>query len=262
MRILFIGDIVGDVGRKMLQKHLPSLQKRWDPHFIIINGENAAGGRGITKKIADNFFQWGVHAITLGNHTWDQKEVQDWMDTESRVIRPANFPPGIPGFGQTYIRSDSKILLGIISFQGRTFMTPLDCPFRIGEEIIGVMRSKTPYIFIDFHAEATSEKQAMGWFMDGRATAVVGTHTHVQTNDSRILPKGTAYLTDAGMTGSFDGILGMDREEGLRRFLTAMPTRLEVKKGRGLLSGVVIDVDEVTGLSKKIETIFIIDEDV
>ncbi len=221
INVLFIGDIVGSVGRKALKDTLPSLKAKYNPHVIIANGENAASGRGITQSIAKDFFEWGVHGITMGNHTWDNKDIFDFIDDEPRMIRPANFPPGTPGRGAAVIKANGKEL-AIVNLQGRTFLPAIDCPFRTSDEIIDQLRKKHKCILVDFHAEATSEKIAMGWHLDGRASIVVGTHTHVQSNDDTILPGGTAYLTDAGMVGPKDGILGMEREAVLRKFKTQL----------------------------------------
>jgi 2',3'-cyclic-nucleotide 2'-phosphodiesterase len=259
MRILFIGDIVGSTGRDTLQTYLPRLKRKFQPMFTVVNGENAAGGRGITAKIVKSFYEVGVQAITMGNHTWDNKEIFEFIDDENKLVRPANFPSGTPGNGYTYIKSN-QYMLAVINLMGRTFLPATDCPFRKAEEIIAKVKQKTPFIFVDFHAEATSEKQAMGWFLDGKVTAVVGTHTHVQTGDGRILPQGTAYLTDTGMVGPYDSILGMETEAVLKKFLTQLPVRFEVAGGRSQLNGVVIDVNPQTGKAQSIKTIRIDDE--
>jgi metallophosphoesterase (TIGR00282 family) len=253
IKILFIGDIVGSVGRKALKELLPSLKTKHQPTFIIVNGENAAAGRGITKQIAKELFDLGVHGITLGNHTWDQKEIFEFIDNEPRMIRPANFPDGTPGRGYTTIKANGKELL-IINIQGRTFLPPLDCPFQKVDEIIKTEK-KGRMIFVDFHAEATSEKIAMGWHLDGRVSAVIGTHTHVQSHDERILPLGTAYITDVGMVGPRDGVLGMERLAVLQKFKTQLPVRFLVDEGKWHFHAVSIEVDDTTGLAKKIELI-------
>jgi metallophosphoesterase (TIGR00282 family) len=259
MRILFIGDVVGSTGREALQTYLPRLKRKLQPTFTLVNGENSAGGRGITEKIAKSFFELGVQAITMGNHTWDNKEIFEFIDDEAKLIRPANFPPGTPGNGYTIVKSNA-VELAVINIMGRTFLPPIDCPFRIVEELIKKIKARTPYIFVDFHAEATSEKQAMGWFLDGKVSAVVGTHTHVQTGDARILPQGTAYLTDVGMVGPYDSVLGMETDSVLKKFLTQLPVRFEVAAGRALLNGVVIDLNPSTGKATRITPIRI-DED-
>ncbi|MGG4110805.1 2',3'-cyclic-nucleotide 2'-phosphodiesterase [Bacillus subtilis] len=259
MRILFIGDVVGSPGRDMVKEYVPKLKTKYKPHFTIINGENAAHGKGLTEKIYHSLIQSGADAITMGNHTWDKKEIFDFIDDVPNLVRPANFPEGTPGKGITYVKANGKEL-AVINLQGRTFLPPLDDPFLKADELISEAAKRTPYIFIDFHAEATSEKLALGWYTDGRASAVVGTHTHVQTADNRILPKGTAYITDVGMTGPYDGILGMDRETIIKRFKTNLPVRFTVAEGKTTLSGVVIDIDDQTKKAVKIERILINDD--
>ncbi|RBW69916.1 TIGR00282 family metallophosphoesterase [Bacillus taeanensis] len=256
MKILFVGDVVGSPGRKMINEYLPKLKKKYNPTVTIVNGENAAGGRGITQKIYKEFLQAGAQAVTLGNHAWDNREIFEFIDEASNMIRPANFPEGTPGEGATLVKIND-IQIGIVNLQGRTFLPPLDCPFQKADECISALKKHTPYIFVDFHAEATSEKQAMGWYLDGRVTAVVGTHTHVQTADNRILSKGTAYITDVGMTGPYDGILGMEREAVMKKFLTNLPVRFEVTKGREQLSGVLVTVNRETGAASSIKRILI-----
>ncbi|MCY7867772.1 2',3'-cyclic-nucleotide 2'-phosphodiesterase [Bacillus spizizenii] len=259
MRILFIGDVVGSPGRDMVKEYVPKLKTKYKPHFTIINGENAAHGKGLTEKIYHSLIQSGADAITMGNHTWDKKEIFDFIDDVPNLVRPANFPEGTPGKGITYVKANGKEL-AVINLQGRTFLPPLDDPFLKADELVAEASKRTPYIFIDFHAEATSEKLALGWYTDGRASAVVGTHTHVQTADNRILPKGTAYITDVGMTGPYDGILGMDRETIIKRFKTNLPVRFTVAEGKTTLSGVVIDIDDQTKKAVKIERILINDD--
>ncbi|TBL77900.1 TIGR00282 family metallophosphoesterase [Paenibacillus thalictri] len=260
MKVLFIGDIVGSVGRNALKQLLPKLKTKYTPNFIIVNGENAAAGRGITAAIAKEFFDLGVHGITMGNHTWDQKDIFDFIDTEDRIVRPANFPKGTPGKGFTVIKGKDADL-AIVNLQGRTFLPPLDCPFEKADEIIRELGKKNKYIFVDFHAEATSEKLAMGWYLDGRVSAVVGTHTHVQTHDERILPQGTAYITDVGMVGPRDGILGMERQAVIQKFRTQLPVRFIVDEGKWHFHAVLIDMD-TAGKGRKIQTIRLMEEDV
>ncbi|MFB9754677.1 TIGR00282 family metallophosphoesterase [Paenibacillus hodogayensis] len=255
MRILFIGDIFGGVGRKAVKTLLPDLKKKFDPTFILVNGENAAGGRGITAAIAKELYEQGVHGITLGNHTWDNKDIFNFIDDDERMIRPANYPPGTPGKGFTVLRNASGKELALVNVMGRTFLPPIDCPFQTVDGILDKLKKKHKYIFVDFHAEATSEKIAMGWHLDGKVSAVVGTHTHVQTNDERILPKGTAYLTDVGMTGPRDGVLGMEREAVLQKFKTQLPVRFTADEGKWQFHAVVVTLDNDTGLAKKIELI-------
>ncbi len=260
MNILFIGDVVGSLGRGMVFEYVPKLKEKYRPHVTIINGENAAAGKGITEKIYRSFLEAGAQAVTLGNHAWDNKEIFDFIDDAKYMIRPANFPENTPGQGMVYLKVNSAEV-AVINLQGRTFLPAIDCPFMKAEQLIREAKERTPFIFVDFHAEATSEKQAMGWFLDGKVSAVVGTHTHVQTADERILPGGTAYITDVGMTGLYDGIIGVDKDAVLRRFLTALPVRFDVpKKGRVQLSGVFIELDDHTGLAKRIERILINDD--
>lgn len=259
MRILFFGDIVGSPGRTAIQENMARIKDKYHPNFVIANGENAASGRGINEKITKELFGLGIQVITMGNHTWDQRDIFDFIDKYPNLIRPANFPDG-PGKGYTIIKFNTY-KIAIINLQGRTFLPPIDCPFTKVNKLIDEIKSITPNIIVDFHAEATSEKQAMGWFLDGRVTAVVGTHTHVQTSDQRILPNGTAYITDIGMCGPYDGILGMRKEEVLQKFITALPQRFEVDKdGRWQINAVIIDIDMETGKAKKIEKIRIDDE--
>lgn len=256
MKILFVGDVVGQTGRQMVADYLPRLKKKYQPALTIINGENAAGGKGITRKIYKQFLELGAQAITMGNHTWDNKEIFEFIDEAPHMVRPANFPEGTPGQGATYVKFN-ELEVAVINLQGRTFLPPLDCPFRKADQLIARIRERTPFIFVDFHAEATSEKQALAWYLDGRVSAVVGTHTHVQTSDARILPESTACMTDVGMTGAYDGILGTQREVVLRKFVTQLPAKFEVMKGRGQLNGALIELDQKTGAGQSIEPILI-----
>lgn len=257
MKILFIGDIVGSPGRDMVFDYLPRLKRKYQPDAVIVNGENAASGRGITKAIFDDLLRAGVDVVTMGNHTWDHKEIYDFIDETDSLIRPANFSDEAPGQGMTYI-DRGGVTLAVLNLHGRTFLPPHDDPFKKADELIKEAKERTPLVFLDFHAEATSEKIAMGWHLDGRASAVVGTHTHVQTADSRILPEGTAYITDVGMTGPYDAILGMKKEDVIYRFQTNMPVRFQVpKQGRAQLNGVIIDINDQTGRASSIERIMI-----
>ncbi|KAB2337584.1 TIGR00282 family metallophosphoesterase [Cytobacillus depressus] len=257
MNILFIGDVVGSMGRDMIKEYVPKLKEKYRPHITIINGENAAGGKGITEKIYRGFLEAGAQAVTLGNHSWDNKEIFDFIDEAKYLVRPANFPEGNPGKGIVYLKYNA-MEVAVISLQGRTFLPAIDCPFRKADELVEEARKRTSVIFVDFHAEATSEKQALSWYLDGRVSAVIGTHTHVQTADHRILPDGTACMSDVGMTGPYDGILGVEREAVLKRFITSLPVRFEVvKEGRTQLSAVLIEIDNQTGKAKKINPILI-----
>ena len=260
VKILFIGDVVGSPGRNMLTEYLPKLKEKYRPQITIVNGENAAAGKGITEKIYKQFLNLGIQTITMGNHTWNKREIIDFIDDAPYLIRPANFPQNNPGKGIVYIKSN-EYEIAVINLQGRVFLDPHDDPFTKADELIAEARKRTNLIFIDFHAEVTSEKQAFGWYVDGRVSAVIGTHTHTQTADERILPNGTAYLTDAGMTGPYDSILGVEKESIINRFLTNMPTRFEVdKQGRNQLNGCIIDIDVATGKAKSIDRIMINDD--
>ena len=255
MRLLFLGDIVGRTGRNAVSEALPGIRERYKLDFVIINGENAAGGFGITESILNDLLDAGADCITLGNHAFDQKETLVYIERQERLIRPLNFPKGTPGKGSAMVRAKNGADVLVINAMGRVFMTELDCPFRaVDNEITACkLKSGADVIFIDMHAEATSEKQSMAFFVDGRATAVVGTHTHAPTADQRILPGGTAYISDAGMCGDYNSVLGMDPDEPLNRFLTKIPrTRYEPAMGPATMCGLAIDVDDATGLARKV----------
>jgi 2',3'-cyclic-nucleotide 2'-phosphodiesterase len=256
MKIMFIGDIVGSPGRDIWKQYAARLKSKYKPGLTIVNGENAAAGKGITKKIYHELLEAGADILTMGNHTWDKKEIFDFVSEADKMVRPANFPPGVPGEGLRYIKSGKK-KVAVINLQGRTFMPPIDCPFQKADELVAAAEKETSIIFVDFHAEATSEKQAMAWYLNGRVSAVIGTHTHVPTADNRILDKGTAYMSDAGMTGPHNGILGMDREVIINRFLTGLPGRFEVTDGPVQLNGIVVEIDDTTGRSTSIQRIHI-----
>lgn len=247
--LVFIGDVVGKPGRDAAARYL----KRVDADFKIINGENLAGGLGITPNVADEMLVSGVDAITTGNHVWKKKEIIPYIMGESRLVRPLNYPEGTPGFGYTLLKRNGKQIY-VVNLEGRTFMSPLGCPFRTVQEFLSSINGEIP-VFVDFHAEATSEKIAMGWFLDGRVAAVVGTHTHVQTADERILPKGTGYITDVGMTGPADSVIGMDKDVILERFLTQLPQKYEVAKGDNEVQGVRVLIDANTRLCVGMERI-------
>jgi metallophosphoesterase (TIGR00282 family) len=253
VRILFIGDIVGRPGRQLVKTGLTGLVSRHDVDFVIANGENAAAGFGITREIGDELLDLGIDVLTSGNHIWDKKEALDYIGVESRLLRPANYPAGVPGNGSYVGRARNGQSVGVINAMGRVFMLNIDDPFAVVLREIEALRARARVIFVDFHAEATSEKIAMGWHLDGRVTAVVGTHTHVQTADERILPKGTAYLTDAGMTGPHDSVIGVEIEPALGRFLTALPSRFETATANPRLNAVLIDADDATGKATDIE---------
>jgi len=253
MRILFIGDIVGRPGRQLVKTGLPALISRHDIDLVIANAENSAAGFGITREIGDELLDLGVDVMTSGNHIWDKREALDYIGTESRLLRPANYPAGAPGNGSYLTRSRSGQSVGVVNVMGRVFMLNIDDPFAVVLREIETLRQRARIIFVDFHAEATSEKVAMGWHLDGKVTAVVGTHTHVQTADERILPKGTAYLTDVGMTGPHDSVIGVEIEPALKRFLNALPSRFETATANPRLNAVIIDADEKSGLATDIE---------
>jgi metallophosphoesterase (TIGR00282 family) len=256
MNILCIGDIVGKPGRLAVAGLLPDLKKEFHIGFVIINAENAAGGSGLTSRIAKNLFEAGCDVLTMGDHVWDQKELEGYLNESEYLIRPANFPPGAPGKGWCVKTMASGVKIGVINVMGRVFMRhSVDCPFRSLETIVEQMKQETPNILVDMHAETTSEKIAMGYFMDGRISAIVGTHTHIQTADEKILSKGTAYITDLGMTGPYDSVIGQNKEKIIQRFLTSLPVRFNVAEGGVELHGVVIDLDEHTGRPRSITRI-------
>jgi len=258
VKLLFIGDIVGQPGRNAVKTLLPKLRKQHALDFIIANGENSAGGSGITPKTAEEIFSAGVDVITSGDHLWDQKEVMELLAGEKRFLRPLNYPPEIPGRGSGVfeVRSPADLTIGILNVQGRTFMQPpLDNPFLLAAEEVKKLRELTKIIFVDFHAEATSEKIAFARFLDGQVSAVIGTHTHVQTADEQIFPGGTAYLTDAGFTGPHEGVLGREIEPVVKKFLTGMPQRFEVAKDRVILHGAVVEINDATGRATKIQRV-------
>lgn len=253
MRIMFIADITGRPGRWIVSQLLWGFKKKHEVEFVIANVENAAGGYGVTKEISQKLFTYGVDVQTSGNHIWDRQEAHDLLDSEPYLLRPANYPPGVPGIGSVVKKSDKGIPVGVLNIQGRVYMKEIDCPFRVADREINRLRDEAAIIFVDFHAEATSEKQAMGYYLDGRVSALIGTHTHVQTADERIFPKGTAYLTDAGMTGPHDSVLWVRPQDALRRFLTGLPHRFQMAEGDVKMSGVIVDVDEKTGKATHIE---------
>ena len=255
MRILFVGDVVGRAGRNAIAEHLPGLIRDWSLDLVVVNGENAAGGFGITETIYQELLDAGADAITLGNHAWDQREALVFIDRAPKLIRPVNFPRGTPGRGVALIDTKNGKRALVINAMGRVFMTPFDDPFAALERELGAcrLREAADAIVVDFHCEATSEKQGVGFFCDGRASLVVGTHTHVPTADHQILPGGTAYMTDAGMTGDYDSIIGMQKDEPLRRFTSGIPSgRFEAAQGPATLSGVAVETDNASGLAVKI----------
>lgn len=256
MHLLFVGDVHGKPGRRILRERLPRLRSRTGADLVVANGENAAHGAGINREVVEEIFAAGVDVITGGNHTWQQREAYELLDEEPRLLRPLNFPPGTPGRGSLVTGSRGGARVAVVNAQGRVFMpAAVDDPFRAVRAEVERLREQTHVIIIDLHAEATSEKVAMGWYLDGLVSAVIGTHTHVPTADERVLPKGTAYITDVGMTGPRDGVLGMDRERIIERFLSSLPVRFEVASGAAQLSAVAIEVDADTGRARKITRI-------
>ena len=252
MKVLIIGDVMGKPGRDAMKEFLD--KKKNDYDFVIVNGENAAAGFGITPKIADEFFELGVDVITSGNHIWDKKELYPYLDENRNILRPLNYPKGVPGFGYTIKENGNGEKIAVINIQGRVFMPEVDSPFQRIEEAIEEIKKETKNIIVDFHAEATSEKLAMGWYLDGRVSAVYGTHTHVQTADERILEKGTGFINDVGMTGSHDSIIGMTIETVLPKFLTSLPSRFEVATGNVKVNGIELHIDK-EGSCKEINRI-------
>ena len=251
MKILFLGDIVGNPGREVFAKHVPAMRRSGEADVVIANAENAAGGSGITESVARELFSFGCDVITLGDHVWDKREVYPFLNSAPNVVRPANFASEAPGRGMCVVDVHG-VRVAVVALMGRTFMKYLlNCPFRTLDSLLGDLTG-TGIIVVDMHAEATSEKVAMGWYADGRVSAVLGTHTHIQTADAQILPGGTAYITDAGMTGPYDSVIGQTKERIIERYLTGLPNKFEVASGKAMLCGVVIDVDEATGRARTI----------
>ena len=246
MKVLFVGDIMGEPGRRVLFKHLSKAIEKHHIDLVVGNGENAAGGFGITPDIAEELFDLGLSAITLGNHAWDKREAMEYIQKESRIVRPANYPEGVPGKGACVLETVQGERLGILQLMGRVFMPTVDCPFRVAERELSQLESQADYILVDMHAETTSEKMAMGYFLDGKVSAVLGTHTHVQTADEQILPQGTGYLTDVGMTGPVQSVIGMKPNLVIQKFLTQLPRRFEVAPGPAVLSAAVVEFDHAT----------------
>ncbi len=255
MKVLFIGDIVGKPGREAVSGLLKKVINDHGIEFTIANGENAAGGMGITPAIAVEILDQGVDLLTSGNHIWAKKEIFSFLDQENRILRPANYPPHVPGRGAGVFQSKTGEKIGVINLEGRVFMKHLDCPFRIGEKEIDMIKKETSVIVVDFHAEATSEKVAMGWFLDGKVTAVLGTHTHVQTSDEKILDGGTAYITDVGMTGPQDSVIGIRKQVAVNRLLTQIPWKFDVATDEVEMQGVIVEVDPLTGKARGIQRI-------
>lgn len=253
MKILFIGDIVGKPGRRAVSGLLANIRSFHKVDLVVANAENASGGFGITPEVVSELLGGGIDLLTSGNHIWDKKEIVAWLDEEKHLLRPANYPAGNPGAGSVIVRTPAGEKVGILNVLGRVFMGTVDCPFKIAIEEVNKLGRETGVVLIDIHAEATSEKIAMGWFFDGKVSAVVGTHTHIQTADERILPGGTAYITDVGMTGAMNSVIGMEKEIMIERFLTQRPQKFKVARGNIGLNAVIINIDSQTGKSSSIE---------
>jgi 2',3'-cyclic-nucleotide 2'-phosphodiesterase len=257
MKLLFVGDVVGKPGRRVLAAELPRLIDRHNVDYTIVNIENSAGGSGVTEKVFAELEQLPIDCYTTGNHVWDKKDVLDILAREPRLLRPANYPAGNPGSGLYVGETAGGIRVATINIQGRVFMDPLDSPFQKIDELLASLSPAVKVIFVDFHAETTSEKTAMGFYLDGRVSAVIGTHTHVPTADERLLPSGTAYQTDAGMTGPYESVIGVRADKVLKRFLMQVPSPFEVAKGDARLCGAIVDIDESTGRARSIERLMV-----
>lgn len=247
MKLLFIGDIFGHAGRGIVADHVKDIRRAQAIDVVIANGENSAAGFGITPNVAEELFGYGIDVMTSGNHIWDKKDIYDYFPRNPRLLRPANYPPGCPGAGVYIHQTPSGARCAVINLQGRVYMPNTDCPFRKADEILAALPADVKVRFLDFHAEVTSEKMAMGWYLDGRISAVVGTHTHIPTADTRILPGGTAYQTDCGMTGPYASVIGVEKDPVVQKFLTALPIRFEPAKGSVELHSVIVEVDDATG---------------
>lgn len=256
MNLLAIGDIIGNPGRKMVKDLLPGLKREHKIDMVIANGENAAGGIGITYSVAQELYSYGIDVITMGNHVWSKKEILNFINEDNRIIRPANYPSELPGKGCTVVYLFNRAV-GVVNLIGRVYMDPIDSPFNAALKEIDRLRGIADIIVVDFHAEATSEKLAMGWFLDGKVSAVFGTHTHVQTADERILPGGTGYITDIGMTGPYNSIIGVDKDIILRKFTTLMPEKFEVGKGDVQFNGAIFCIDNSSGKVTEVKRVFI-----
>lgn len=255
MKILFIGDIVGKPGRRAVKELLPSLVAAHAVDLVIANCENAAAGFGITREIVEELYDAHIDVLTSGNHVWDKKEVMEFIDDYETLVRPANYPSVVPGAGSVLMPTAAGDFVGVLNLAGRIFMQPIDCPFITAKKEIARLKARTNVIIVDIHAEATSEKKALGWYLDGEVSAVLGTHTHVQTADNEVLPKGTAYISDVGMTGPFDSVIGIKKDTIIERFLTQIPNRFDVAKNDIRLQGVLIDIDAQSGRADAIERI-------
>jgi len=259
MKLLFVGDVIGKPGRQALKRLLPKLVDEHNADYVVVNVENMAGGFGVTPETLAELDDLPIHVLTSGNHVWDKKEVLDMLEREPRLVRPANYPDGNPGRGIHLGETAAGVRVATINLEGQVFMKNLESPFRVADRLLSALDSKVKVVFVDFHAEATSEKQALGVYLDGRVSAVVGTHTHVPTADQRVLPQGTAFLTDAGMTGPYEGVIGFRSDRVLQRFLLQTPAAFEVAKRDVRLAGVLIDIDEATGRARAIDRFLVPD---
>jgi hypothetical protein len=255
MKILFIGDIIGKPGRRAVKELLPSLVAAHDVDMVIANCENAASGFGVTREVVEELYDSHIDVLTSGNHVWDKKEVMEFIDDYESLVRPANYPDSVPGKGSVLMPTAAGDYVGVLNLAGRIFMAPIDCPFVTAKKEIARLKTRTNVIIVDIHAEATSEKKALGWYLDGEVSAVLGTHTHVQTADNEVLPNGTAYISDAGMTGPFDSVIGIKKDTIIERFLTQIPNRFDVAKNDIRLQGVIMDIDAQSGRANAIERI-------
>lgn len=262
MKLVFIGDIVGKPGRQIVAQRIREIREAWQPDILLANAENSAGGLGATPEVIDELKKLGIAGFTMGNHTWRKKSIIPAMPGLPELVRPANFPPGMPGKGHTVITLPDGRKLGLLNLIGRVYMEPFDCPFRAADALLPELLKETRTILVDMHAEATSEKIAMGWHLDGRCSAVVGTHTHVQTADNWIMPGGTAFITDVGMCGPIQSVIGTEKDVVVKKFLSGMPEKFEVATGAALLSAVAIEIDDNTGQARSINRILIRDEKV
>ncbi len=253
MKVLYIGDIMGEPGRKAINRALPKIVSQRQVDLVIGNGENVAGGFGITPDLAGELFEMGLSVITTGNHAWDKKECVPFFDRETRLLRPANYPEGVPGTGRVVVESPVGEKIGILQLMGRAYMPPVDCPFQVAKREIALLKEQVPTVLVEMHAEATSEKMAMGHYLDGQVAAVVGTHTHVQTADEQVLTNGTAYITDIGMTGPLHSVIGIKKEFAIEKFLTSMPRRFEVASGPTVFCAVLLELDARQGKALSIE---------
>jgi metallophosphoesterase (TIGR00282 family) len=253
VKIFFIGDIIGKPGRRAVREKLPGLLEELHIDLVLANGENAAGGFGVTPKIVKELINSDIDLLTSGNHIWDKRDILGFLDNQKVLLRPANYPNGVPGRGSSLVEAKNGIMVGVINVSGRVFMDDIECPFKTSLKENEKLRAATSIVIVDFHAEATSEKEALGWYLDGKVSAVVGTHTHVQTADERVLPNGTAYITDLGMTGAMDSVIGIEKSIAIERFLTGLPKKFETAQNDVYLQGALITVDEASGRATDIE---------